>query len=165
MSPSPAPVLDYQSPQTPDMPQRRRAAQTARTSGMVSAGVAFFFLLWWSVLFLGDWGKSPLTRGHDNQTVVAIAGVYALTYLLSGLVAYFGGMKIRTPNPAWEHLIAVVTSVQITFACCMVGLAVIYAIFIPTGYRDTFWICGPFVGIHLLIVWRLLVVIRRIHVL
>ena len=161
MNPPPPPVLDYQSSQTPDIPQRRLAAQTARTTGIVSTGVAFFILLWWGVLFLGDWGKS--TRVPENQTIVIMFGLYTLTYLLSGLLAYYGGTRIRTPRPILEHVIVVVTRVQITFACCAASVGV-YAM-LRTPHRDVFWISAVFVAIHLLILWRLMLTVRRIRVL
>jgi hypothetical protein len=163
MDPSQPLVLDYRSPQSDYSLQRRLAAQTARISGTVFVAVAFMALLCGTALFGSGWGKSPLTRGRENQRLVIMLGVYALTYLASGLVIYFGGAKIRTPRPVWEHLIVVVSRVQIAFACCMASAAA-YGMFI-TPHRDTIWISAIFVGIHLVILWRLMVIIRRIRVL
>jgi hypothetical protein len=154
-------ILSYQSPRAGASEERRLVAKMILWNGLSLLVLGTTALGFWILLFLVDWGRSPLTRSREGQLIAAFLGLWALTHMLSGIPYVLGSGKIHTPNHTWEHVLILSASILGTLTLLMT--VVLVCGMCTTRPVDTFWMGIIVLCIHARILWRLWRMVRRVR--
>ncbi len=140
------PILNYLSPATGTSEERQSAARTARGTGGTCVIIGTMFTCLWTGLFLAHW-VNPHSGHHLVDVLFMLAvDLYALSYLVCGILYVLASARIRVRNRRWERVLLISASVHFLYVTlAMLGLAAL---------GQYTWQIIVFV-IHLLILWRL----------
>jgi hypothetical protein len=121
-------------------------ALKARGTGTICVFLGTPFTCLWTGVYVSFW-NSPRIRHHlVDELFMLTLGLYALSFLVCGILYVVGGARIRTPNRRWELTLLIAAA----FPLGLVALATIAWIL----FGQHAWSLMGY-GLHLVLMWQL----------
>jgi hypothetical protein len=139
-------MLEYQSPEAELSKERRLAVRTLRGTGWMWVVVGAVLAMLWMLMAFATFGSPRFGHGCGDIIAVAFMGLYALSFLVCGILYLIGGAKVRRRDRKWEGVVIIEAWVQVL----LVGMAAV--MFMGMTMEEIVVVA---LGIHVVVLFRL----------